>query len=364
MSKSFRKILRVKINLKMIRNLILFIGLIVFTFWFIFKDQDMNELFRIVNSADDKYLLLGIIMMLLYFLTEAYNIRSVLKSLGEKISLLSALKFTWIGFFFSSITPAATGGQPVEVYYMTKENIPGAKGTMALLIELCGFQISTISLAIICAIINPTIVSGGLLALYFIGLLINGFALSLMLIVIFSQKLTKKLINVLVKMLHFFKVKDVEEKKKKFEDSIEKYNECSIYIKTHKKEFIKAILRVFLQIVFYYSVPYCVYRSFGLNTYNFFQIFTMQAVLYTTVSSLPLPGAIGVSESVFLSIFGVVFGKELLSGAMLLNRGITFYLFVVVALVVVIVNAINKKNVKGEIDKKVIELDEELATEN
>lgn len=355
--------MRKKANLRFIRNLIFFLGLIVFTFWFLFRDQDMEEIFAVIGSADKKFLLIATGLMLIYFFTEAYNIRSILKTFGEKVSLLNALKFTWIGFFFSSITPAASGGQPVEVYYMTKENISGAKGTMTLLIQLCGFQISTISLAIICAIINPSILNGGLIALFFIGILINGFALALMLIAIFSQKLTKKLINILIKILRFFKTKNIDAKKIKIEEGLEKYNESSIFIKSHKKDFIKAILRVFVQIAFYYSIPYCVYRSFGLNTYNFFQIFTMQAVLYTTVSSLPLPGAIGVSETVFLKIFGVAFGNELLSGAMLLNRSITFYLFVVITLVVVIINAIRMKNVKGEIDKDVIELEKELATD-
>ena len=84
----------------------------------------------------------------------------------------------------------------------------------------------------------------------------------------------------------------------------------------------------------------------------------MQAVLYTTVSGLPLPGAIGVSETVFLGIFGVAFGQDLLKGAMLLNRIDTFYLFVIISLIVVIINAIRMKNVKGEIDKQVLAFDE------
>ena len=73
----------------------------------------------------------------------------------------------------------------------------------------------------------------------------------------------------------------------------------------------------------------------------------MQAILYTTVSGLPLPGAIGVSETVFLGIYGVAFGKELLQSAMLLNRGISFYSFVIISLAVVIFNII--KNKKGGI---------------
>ena len=116
--------------------------------------------------------------MLVYYLIESYNVRSILKTFGEKISLLNALKFTWIGFFFSAITPAASGGQPVEIYYMTKEKISGSKATMALLMQLCGFQISTISLGIICSIINPEILQGGLIWLFLLGVLINSVALA------------------------------------------------------------------------------------------------------------------------------------------------------------------------------------------
>ena len=352
--------MRKKVTIRMLKNLIFFIGLIFITFWLLLKDQDINKLLDIIKSANTFYILLGIIFMFLFYLTEAYNIRSILKSFGEKISLLNALKFTFIGFFFSSITPAASGGQPVEIYYMTKEKISGANATMALLVQLCGFQISTIVLGIICAIANPSILQSGLIWLFLLGLTINGFALSIMLICIFSKKLTKKIVNVFIRILKLFKSKNIDDKKDRIEEGLEKYNESSIYIKLHKVEFLKAILRVFLQIAFYYSVPFWVYKAFGLDTHNLFQIFTMQAVLYTTVSSLPLPGAIGVSESVFLGIFKGVFGEELLSGAMILSRGITFYWYLIVSLLIVIINAIKMKDIKGEIDAEVVEFEKKL----
>lgn len=354
--------MRKKANLRMIRNLVFFLGLIILTFIILFKDQDIEELFNIIKSANPYFVLLGIGLMFLYYLIEAYNIRSILKKLGDKVSLLNALKFTWIGFFFSSITPAASGGQPIEIYYMTKEKISGSKATMALLMQLCGFQISTISLGIICAIINPSILHGGLVWLFLIGVVINFFALLIMLICIFSGKLTRSLINILIKILRVLKIKNLELKKVKIEEGLQQYNDSAVFIKSHKAEFIKSTFRVFIQICTYYLVPFCIYKAFGLNSYNIFQLFTMQAVLYTTVSGLPLPGAIGVSESVFLGIFGVAFGDGLLSGAMLLNRGVTFYWYVIISLIVVVFNAIKMKNVKGEIDEKVIEVESNQAT--
>ncbi len=353
--------MRKSANLRLSRNLLLFLGLILLTFWLLFKGQNIEGLIDIVKSANSYYIFLGIFVMFLYYSIEAYNIRSVLKSFGERISLLSALKFTLIGFFFSAITPAATGGQPVEIYYMTKEKVSGANATMALLVQLCGFQISTISLGIICGLSNLTLLSEGLGWLFMLGLTINGFALAIMLMCIFSKKLTKKVINALIRILKIFKLKNTDARKDRIEEGLEKYNESSVYIKSHKSEFIKAILRVFVQIILFYSVPFFVYKAFGLNSHTFFQIFTMQAVLYTIVSGLPLPGSVGVSETVFLGIFGSVFGEKLLSGAMLLSRGITFYWYVIISLIVVVINAIRMKDVVGEIDEKVIEAETEKA---
>ena len=331
---------------KIIRNLLFSIALIILTFWLLFREKDIGELISIVRSANGTFVLLGIGLMFLFFFTEAYNVRSILNLLNEKISLLKALKFTFIGFFFSSITPAATGGQPLEIYYMRKDGILGANATMALLIQLCGYQISTILLGIVCAILSPSILQGGFIWLFLLGLTINGFALSIMIICIFSKKLTKKIITIFINVLKFLRIKNLDEKKQSIEKGLEKYS--SVFIKTHKHEFIKAVLRVFLQIAFYYSVPFCVYKAFGLNSQSLFRIFKIQAVLYTTVSSLPLPGAIGISETVFLGVFETVFGQKLLSGAMILSRGITFYLYVIVRLIVVIINAMKTKSIKTE----------------
>ena len=65
-------------------------------------------------------------------------------------------------------------------------------------------------------------------------------------------------------------------------------------------------------------------------------------------SGIPLPGAIGASESVFLGLYMTVFPEEILSSAMLLNRGINFYLFVLVSMVVVLINIVLLKRRKNK----------------
>ncbi|MBQ3307215.1 MAG: flippase-like domain-containing protein [Bacilli bacterium] len=350
--------IRKKSNIKMIRNLVFFIGLIIFTFWYIFKDQDLNELLEVIKSANPFYLVIATILMFLVFCCESINVRSVLYALGEKkVPFLTALKYTWIGSFFSAITPAATGGQPVEIYYMTKDDIKTANGTMAMLLQLCGFQISTLVFSIFCAICNQSVLSSDIVWFYILGLTINGFALILMLIGTFSQKTSKKLSDLNVKMMKKVKIKNIDKIQVKIDEGLKQYSKSSVFIRIHKIEFAKAVLRVFVQIGIYHSIPYFVYRSFGLNELSFFQLFSMQSVFYTTVSGIPLPGSIGVSETLFLKIFGSAFGKNLLNGAMLLYRFASFYFYLLITATVVIVNGIKTQDIQGEVDKGIIEIE-------
>ena len=356
--------LRKKTNFKMVKNLLLFIALIIFTFWWIFRKQNMNDLFNTIKSANIWYLILGAFLMLCYHLTESYNLRSILVSLGErKISIFKTLKFTFIGFFFSSITPAASGGQPIEIYYMTKENIPGPKATLTSLLILFGFQISVITYGLICGILNPKVISGGLIWLYLLGTILNVLAFTLFFLCIFSPKTTKKIVSIFVRGLKKARIRHMDKREKQINESLSKYNESASFIKSNKKTFIKIILREFLQVAFYFSVPFCIYKSLGLTGYNFFEIFSMQAILYLTVCALPLPGAVGISETVFLRIFGGAFGATLIGGSMILSRGVTFYLYVVISFVVALINAIRMKNIRGDIDNYVTEFEKDIVQE-
>lgn len=337
---------------KTIRNLIVFILLIGLTFYLVFKDQNVLEILNIAVSVKKRYILVAIIAMCLYLLGETINITRILKELGEKSTFLRNIRYTLIGFFFSSITPAASGGQPMEIYYMHKEKIAVANSTLALLVHLTSFQIVTITLGILSTILHFEIVKSGLIYLVVLGILLNSTALTLLAISIFSKRLSKGLINFAVKVLRFFRIPNIEKKQESLEKELEKYQESAVYIKEHKKLMIKTLVTTFIQVIIYYSIPYWVYLAFGFTGYNFFQIVTLQAMLYATVSGIPSPGAVGVSEGAFIEIFKGVFPATMMNSAILLNRGASFYLFVIISAIVTTITALKTKNyeVKEELN--------------
>lgn len=334
---------------RMIRNLIIFILLIILTFYIILKDQNITEIFSIFQSVKNQYILIAALCMCIYIICEAINIGRTLKNLNEKSTFWQNIKYALIGFFFSSITPAASGGQPMQIYYMYKDKISVANSTLALLINLSSMQVVTISIALISVIFNHRYLNNTLVLLFILGIALNATALTLLLIAIFSKKLLNKLINFVIKIMKKLKIKNIEDKQMKLEAELAKYQDSSNYIRNNKLVIVKILLTTYIQFIAFYSVSYWVYCSFGLNEHNFIEIVTIQSILYATVSGIPSPGAVGVTEGGFIEIYKSVFPHNMISGAMLLNRGISFYLLVAISGIITLISLFkSKKMLKKE----------------
>ncbi len=63
-----------------------------------------------------------------------------------------------------------------------------------------------------------------------------------------------------------------------------------------------------------FAVPCFVYKALGLAGSRWYTILLLQAVVAVSVDMLPLPGGMGVSETLILLIFDPIFGGMLLPG--------------------------------------------------
>ena len=332
-------------NIKSIlKNFIIFIFLIIITFSVLFKNEDFNQILNIVLSINPVYLILSITAMFFYFVFESINIKSILNTFGKKIPLFKAIKYSLIEFFFSGITPAASGGQPMEIYFMHREGIPIAYSTVALLVQLICFQTITIICGIIGIIINYSMLPDGYIYIFIIGTGLNLIALITMIICLFCMPLARKIVNLFIRVLKLFNYKKIDILTNNLNETLDSYQKSSNLIKKHHSIYIKSFFAVLLQVLVFYAIPYFIYKSFGLSSYNFLEILSIQAFVYISISSIPLPGTVGISESAFITIYKTIFGIDKISGAMLLNRGINFYLFIIIGLIITLVNWIKIKN--------------------
>lgn len=324
---------------KGILNAIIFILLVSLTFYVIFKDHNILEILEIMKQTDKKFIALAIFCMFCFIFSEGINIARTLKLLGCKITLKNGLKYAFVGFFFSSITPSASGGDPMQLYYMKKDNLPIGHSALAILTEFSSFQLVTVTIALIGFVTNYRFIEtslGNIKYLLLIGVIINTGILILILLTIFSKQLILKFVNFVCQILEKLRCKKVEIFRAKCLEQIQEYKTGAKLLMQNKKVLFKIILTTTCQIVLYHSIPYFIYLSLGLCSINYFRFLALQAVLYISVSSIPLPGAVGVSEAGFLNIYKLLFPAELLSSAMLLSRGISFYLFVILSGIVIL----------------------------
>ena len=330
-----------------IRNIVLFIVLIAITFFIVFKNYDIKQTINMALNANSFYIILAILSMSFYFIFESINNKCILNNLNKKISLLKGIKYSIIGFFFSGITPASGGGQPMEVYYMSKDGVPTSYATLSLLIQMIAFHTVTLIFAIIGAIINYKYMSKMIVILLIYGLITKLVILGIMVLCIINRKASKKVIDLIIKILKIFHVKNIEEKEKNLRTIQEDYNNGAKFIRKNRPVYIRTLVIIVLQVICYYTVPYFIYKSFGLSEYSWLTIISIQAVLYCSVASVPLPGAVGVSEGTFLNIYSLIFGESLLASSMIINRAVSFYIFIVIGSFVVISSTIKNINKKS-----------------
>ena len=216
----------------------------------------------------------------------------------------------------------------MQIYEMHKDNIDISQSSIILLLILANYQTVTVSYALISFAIRfeeLKNVGTSITLLLGIGIILNLVVLTLLIISIFFKKASSCLLHGFVSLLQRLHIKRAYKIGQKIDIQLTEYHRCSACIKANPMRVFSIFLVTCIQIALMHSIPYWIYCSFGLSNYSLFNIMTMQAVLYMTLSAIPLPGGVGVSESGFLILYRTMFPAELLSSAMLVYRGISFY---------------------------------------
>lgn len=327
-------------NKKLILQSLFLIVLLTLTFYYFLKGEELSEIWQTIKMADKMFLFIGIVLVIVFVCSESVIIYYMMHSLKKKIPLRNCIKYSFIGFFFSCITPSASGGQPAQVYYMKKDDIDIPVASLVLMIVTITYKFVLVLVGICLLIFCQPLIQHYLADTKFwfnLGILLNVGTVMLMYILIFRPKLTKKLMQIglfLLEKMRFLKHK--EERTKKLSDSMDKYKESAYYFRNNKLVVLNVLLiSIFQRFCLFFST-YIVYRAFGLSGVSAFDIVVLQATISIAVDMLPLPGGVGASEALFLSIFKPIFGSALVLSGMLLSRGISYYALLLISALVTI----------------------------
>ena len=333
-------------KIKFIRNAFIFAFLIILTYYFIFKKIDRKGIQEAIKHTNLWFILIAVILASGNILFEAINHYRTLKYLGEDITPKNALKYAIVGFFFSAITPAASGGQPVQIIYMHKDNIKYTNATISILLQSFAYLTMMSTLGLAGYIVNYRYISNldFIEYFFFIGMIVNLAIISVTLLAMFSKNAAQKLINFIYKIFKLINEDKANSFKEKIEIQLKEYHESAKVVAKNKGLMLKTFLTSAFQLISYHSVAFFVYLALGIEHLSYIKITSLQSFLYLSVSVLPLPGTVGVNETGFSLLYNPIIAKNYVDSAMLLSRGISFYLFVIITAFILLYLTFRKKN--------------------
>lgn len=312
----------------------LFLALLGLTFYILLSDQDPGKLWTALGQAEWSWLAVGAACMMLFFCCEAKNIQTGLGLFGSPAPYASCLLYAITGFFFSSVTPSASGGQPMQLYAMYRDGHAPAPGALALLTDFFSFQLAAVFWASVGFFLHHAQLfrlGNGVWLCFAFGAVLNLLVVLALCGAVFSPRALPTLWGCLMRPARCLFPQRAEGWRRWGEKQWKDLRQCTRCYRTHKRQLGKMFLTSLVQLAAYHSVPFWVYLAFGLQGQSFWAMVGLQGVLFLSVSSLPLPGAVGLTEGGFLLLYQTIFPGALLPSAMLLSRTVSFYFFLLLS---------------------------------
>ena len=314
---------------KMIVNTVFLVAIFALTIYGVFHGEDLGAMMEAMRRADVRWLLPGLLCVVFFIWGESIIIYYMMRTLGIKRKKWTCFLFSSVGFFFSCITPSASGGQPAQIYYMKKEKIPIPVSTLVLMIVTITYKLVLVVIGVVVTFFGQGFIHKYLYDVryvFYLGTGLNVFCVVTMLILVFHPVLARTILvkgMALLERMHLMKRK--QSRLDRLNASMDQYRETAVYLKNHVKVLVNVFGITLFQRFALFTATWFVYKAFGLGGAKAVAVITLQAVIAVSVDMLPLPGGMGISEKLFAMIFIPVFGKRLLLPGMILSRGIGYY---------------------------------------
>ncbi|MCJ7690828.1 MAG: flippase-like domain-containing protein [Clostridiaceae bacterium] len=301
---------------------VIFILLIIFT-------NGWMDLIHQMKNLQIPWLMAAALSMLLYWSFEAKTLQSVIFLMKKDYKFKEAFKVTMTGQYFNSITPFASGGQPMQLYTLTKQGLGFGSAGSALMIKFIIYQTILTIYSLILILWKAAFFKSKMSNLFYliaIGFTVNASVIVFLIIFSKHRKLTHKIIMALSKILTKLKlVKDIAKMETRINDNLEKFHDNMEIVKHSKVLMLKAIIYTTCQLTIYFTIPYFIYRSFGMSGASVGAMIAGTAFVIMLTAFIPLPVAIGGAEGAFFMFFTLFFLRNNIMAAILLWRVITFY---------------------------------------
>ena len=249
-----------------------------------------------------------------------------------------------LGRYYDKVTPASIGGQPFQIYELTKlgKLSHGLAAAIPIFSMISG-QVALLLISIICFVLGgATVNNAALMSLAWIGLLFYAFWPVLVFGMAFLPKPTTRVLQWFARVLARLKiVKNREKALGSIETEIGDYAKCVRRILKTPAVFWGVMAMSLMSNFLISLVPYYVLTAFGGDV-GFWPCLVLTMAVSSAIYFVPTPGNSGAAEGTFYMVFSAL-SSGYVFWAMLVWRFFSFYIYIIVGPLIYLRRQIEKR---------------------
>lgn len=332
---------------KYLLNFLLILLLTGGVMWLALKDN-----YQEVLSAISKMNAISLLIILLWGVLFTVVWGLVYFVLGKKYvsnySIGKGIIISFVGTFFSGITPSSTGGQFAQAYMLKKQGIKVSDGASLLWADFIIYQTTMMIYVTVLFILKFSYYrqQSAWFNLILIGYLINAVVILALYTMALFPKVYIWLSGWVVKVLGKCKIlKDPQRTLDSWTLQMTSFTSEIKQLSKDKKRIFLCSCIDFVRLSLFYALPFVIAQALHISIQpdQLIDVITLSSFVTMANSFIPIPGSSGGTEAVFALLFAPLMGS-LTSAVMVLWRFSTYHIVLVIGGVLfAIVNQYYKK---------------------
>ncbi len=343
-----------------ILNALFIFGVLTLVILMAFGNNELANAWETLFDLDPMWLAAALVCWLTCLLFDAASCYNFLRQQHYPVSYRRAFFISSLGYFYSNITPGASGGQPMQVYYMNKAGVPVGVATSCVTIKLVCSQFMIVLISSLLWAFNADFVNAQLSSvkwIIIIGWIINFMAIPPIILLSINRALVQRILLWFVRLGGRIKlIKDVDTAALRVETTLDAYRDSMLRLGRHPGQIAVQLLTMGISITALMCVVLCVFRAFGgtMSTSAaaegtpWYHLLTVAFLLFVSTSYTPLPGASGAQEGGFLVFYRGLFPAGTAGLTLLIYRFFSYYMFLIEGAVFVVTENIRSNRRKAK----------------
>ncbi|MGX9365296.1 lysylphosphatidylglycerol synthase transmembrane domain-containing protein [Desulfoplanes sp. PS50] len=270
------------------------------------------------------------VLLVIYFTSDALRLYYVFKVAGHRLDAGSLAKLTFMNILFSNVTPMATGGGFVQVWYLSNKGVPIGTATAATTIRtFIAMLLIFLPIPLLVAFL-PNFREGGIMggAGWILACVAMGYLL-FFLVMLFRIKWLLAILDLMAKGVVRSRLVSAQRmqgvKFRWLRESV-RFSRClTIYFQGERRAVFLSIFFTAIFLLSLFSFPYLLFVGAGYHP-DYLTTAGLLTVSTCIMYFAPSPGGAGFAEGVFGLFFASMVDPSDLVGIMIMWRFLTIYL--------------------------------------